>query len=245
MRAASFAAWEPALVRGMDWIPRGVHGLVWNDPRRPHSPYGFTDTVAKTGDLFMESVLYWRATGMLAALEQRYGTAAKADALLARAAAIEKAIGSLWDDKAGMFLAASVDCRQIDIWGNAYAVAAGFPLAAKRDRIVDYLVSNYNRYVWRGQVRHLPRGEYWQRQLYPVEKDRYQNGAFWGTASGWVMEAVAARAPELARRMFHDLVEDFKSGGICECVAEGYRQLDSYVNTATNPLGAGRRLWGR
>jgi hypothetical protein len=242
-RAAFYAAWEPALVRGMDWIPRGADGLVWNDPRQPHSPYGFTDTVAKTGDLFMESVLYWRAAKMLARWEGRFGKAAVRDDLLARAAAIETNIGSLWDDKAGMFLAASVDCRQTDIWGNAYAVAVGFPLAERRDRIVDYLVSNYDRYVWRGQVRHLPRGEYWQRQLYPVEKDKYQNGAFWGTAAGWVMEAVHGRSPELARRMFRDLVEDFKTGGICECVNEGYRQLESYVNTATNPLGAARKLW--
>ncbi len=242
-RAALYADWAPALLRGMDWIPRGANGLVWNDPRRPHSPYGFTDTVAKTGDLFMESVLYWRAAQMLAGLERRYGKAAKAEELLARAGALKKNIGSLWDEKTGMFLAASVDCRQTDIWGNAYAVAVDFPLAGRRARIVDYLVSNYDLYVWRGQVRHLPRGEYWQRQLYPVEKDRYQNGAFWGTASGWVMQAVAGRAPELARRMFRDLVGDFRAGGICECVNEGYRQLESYVNTATNPLGAARKLW--
>jgi hypothetical protein len=180
---------------------------------------------------------------MLARWEGRYGKAATRDDLEARAAAIEKNIGSLWDDKAGMFLSASVDCRQIDVWGNAYAVAVDLPMAGRRDRIVDYLISNYDRYVWRGQVRHLPRGEYWQRQLYPVEKDRYQNGAFWATASGWVMKAIAGRAPELAMRMFRDLVKDFRTGGICECVNEGYRQLESYVDSATNPLGAARELW--
>jgi hypothetical protein len=43
--------------------------------------------------------------------------------------------------------------------------------------------------------------------------------------------------------MFTELVQDFRAGGICECVNEGYRQLESYVNTATNPLGAARKLW--
>jgi hypothetical protein len=243
-RAAVYAEWAPALIRGLDWIPRRANGLVWNDPGKPHSPYGFTDTVAKTGDLFMESVLYWRAAKMLARWEGRFGKTATRDDFLARAAAVEKSIGSLWDEGTGMFWAASVDCRQTDVWGNAYAVAVDFPLAGKRDRIVDYLVSNYDRYVWHGQVRHLPRGEYWERQLYPVEKDRYQNGAYWGTASGWVMQALAGRSLDLARRMFRDLVDDFRSGGICECVNEGYRQLESYVNTATNPLGAARRIWG-
>ena len=242
-RAAAYAEWTPALIRGMDWIPRGANGLVWNDPRKPHSPYGFTDTVAKTGDLFMESVLYWRAAKIVARWEGLYGKRVTRDDFLARAAAIEKNIGSLWDDKAGMFLAASVDCRQTDIWGNAYAVDAGFPLPGRKGRIVDYLVSNYERCVWRGQVRHLPRGEYWQRQLYPVEKDKYQNGAFWATASGWVMRAIDGRAPGLARQMFRDLVVDFRTGGICECVNEGFRQLESYVDSATNPLGAARKLW--
>jgi hypothetical protein len=76
-----------------------------------------------------------------------------------------------------------------------------------------------------------------------VDPERYQNGAYWATASGWVMGALNERHPELARRMFRDLMEDFKAGGICECVNAGYRQLPSYVNSATNPLGAARRIW--
>ena len=77
----------------------------------------------------------------------------------------------------------------------------------------------------------------------PVEKERYQNGAFWATPSGWVMGALNGRAPELARRMFADLVEDFRSGGIYECVNAGYRNLERYVNSATNPRGAARKIW--
>lgn len=50
------------------------------------------------------------------------------------------------------------------------------------------------------------------------------------------------RKPGLAKKTFCDLVDEFKAGGICECVAEGYRQLESYVVSATNPLGAMRRL---
>ena len=44
--------------------------------------------------------------------------------------------------------------------------------------------------------------------------------------------------------MFIDLIDDFKTGGICECINVGYRQPDSYVNSATNPLAAAKRLWG-
>ena len=49
-----------------------------------------------------------------------------------------------------------------------------------------------------------------------------------------------------ARRVFADLIADFRAGGICECVnSDGYRQLPSYVDSATNPLGAAIRIWGR
>jgi len=245
-RSVLYAKWAPRLIKGMNYIPRdAASGLVWNETAKPHSPYGFTDTVGKTGELFMESLLYWRAARMLARLEGLYGFGADARDFAARAAAIEKSAGALWDEKTGMFFAATRDCRQTDVWASAYAVAVDFPPVAgeKERRILDWLVANYYQCVWHGQVRHLPLGEYWDRLLMPVEKDRYQNGAFWATPSGWVMEALNRRDPGLARRMFGDLIDDFRIGGICECVNVGYRKLESYVDSATNPLGAARRLW--
>ena len=104
-------------------------------------------------------------------------------------------------------------------------------------------MNNFDRYIWKGQIRHLPKGEYWEHQLMPVEKERYQNGAYWATPAGWVIWALNGRDPELAKRMFIDLSDDFWTGGICECINVGYRQLDSYVNSATNPLAAVRRAW--
>jgi len=245
-RKALYLKWCEPLTRGMNYIPLAPGGLVWNDPAQPHSPYGFTDTVAKTGELFMESLLYWRAAKILAGWERAFGEAKREATWIRRGQAIEARIGLLWDEATGMFLAASRDCRQTDIWANAYAVYHDFPLGGKRDRILDWLVANIDLYVWHGQIRHLPAGEYWDRLLTPVEEETYQNGAHWATPAGWVMWALNVRDPELARHMFGDLIDDFRAGGICECVNEaGYRQLPSYVNSATNPLGAARRLWGR
>jgi hypothetical protein len=242
-RPALYAKWSPHLIKGLNYVPLAANGLVWNDTVKPHSPYGFADTVGKTGELFMESLFYWRACKMLARWEGLYGSGKTRGRLVAHARAIEKNIGSLWDKKTGMFFAASKDCRQTDVWGNAFAVSIDFPLAGKRGRVVDWLVSNDDRYVWNGQVRHLPKGEYWERQLMPVENESYQNGAFWATPAGWVMSALNGRDPALARRMFNDLIEDFRAGGICECVNDGYRQLESYVDSATNPLGAARKIF--
>jgi len=239
-----YRKWAPALAKGMSYVPLAPSGLVWNDPDKPHSPYGFTDTVGKTGELFMESVLYWRAARILAGWARTYGDAGGEELWTRRARAVESGVASLWDEATGLFFAASRDCRQTDIWGSAYAVYYDFPLGGKRVRIVSWLAENVDRYIWHGQIRHLPAGQYWQRQLMPVDKERYQNGAYWATAAGWVLWALNERDPALARRVFADLVADFRAGGICECVnSDGYRQLPSYVNSATNPLGAARRLW--
>jgi hypothetical protein len=104
-------------------------------------------------------------------------------------------------------------------------------------------MNNFDRYVWKCQVRHLPKSEYWDRQLTPVEKERYQNEAYWATPAGWVMSVLNWRDSTLAERMFHDLIDDFRIGGICECINIGYRQLDSYVNSATKTLAAAWRAW--
>ena len=127
------------LVAAMNYTRRSASGLVWIDPNTPQSPYGFTDTVAKTGDVLFSSLLYWQASRMVASLFRQIGDSTSAADFNQRARNIEMHLKNLWDETAGMFLAASHDCRQIDIWGNAFAIDINFPLGSKKDRIVDYL----------------------------------------------------------------------------------------------------------
>jgi hypothetical protein len=230
------------LVRAMDFTPRSRDGLVTIDPARPHSPYGFTDTIAKTGELLFSSLLYWEASRELAALFEKAGDAARAGEFEARAGSIERNVGSLWDEKAGMFLAASVDCRQIDIWGNAYALNVEFPLGPKRERIIRNLARNYSRIIYRGQIRHLPEPEFREKTLIPVTPGTYQNGAYWGTASGWVAFALKERKPDLAVRIAGALVPDYRRRGAFECVNVNYEKIKDYVVSVVNPLGALRGL---
>lgn len=231
-----------ALRRGLEYVPRSERGLVYIAPGERRSPYGFTDTVAKTGELLFSSLLDWDACRKMADLCARCG--ADASPYPQRAERIAAALEVLWDEDVGAYRAASVDCCQVDIWGSAYAVYVGFAQARRRERLLEFLRDRYADYVYRGQVRHLLRGEYWVKLLAPIEPETYQNGAYWATASGWVIYALAQVDPPLARRMTRDLIADFQQHGFYECVNAGYRKLEHYVASAVNPLGALRRLQG-
>lgn len=236
------ARWLPALGRGLDYTPRHSSGLVYIAPGRPRSPYGFTDTIAKTGELLFSSLLYWDACRQMAALARR--CTGDPYPYPQRAEQVSRALERLWDDKVGAYRAATGDCNQVDVWGTAYAVYIGAVQGERKGRALAFLRDRYADYVYRGQVRHLLRGEYWEKTLMPVERETYQNGAYWATASGWVIAALAQIDPALARRMAEDLLADFRQNGIYECVNEGYRKLEHYVVSATNPWGVLRQMVG-
>ena len=232
--------WFDALRRALDFTPRDANGLVFIPPEQPHSPYGFTDTIAKTGALLFSSLLYWKACREMAQLCQ---WCVEDDApYLQRADQIAGAMDILWDDDAGAYRAATHDCNQIDVWGCAFAVYIGFTQGERRQRLLHFLRDHYDDYVYRGQVRHLLGNETWERTLIPVAPGTYQNGAYWATASGWVLYALAQIDEPLASRMLDDLMTDFQTHGIFECVNIGYEKLDHYVASVVNPLGALRRI---
>ncbi len=229
-----FQEWEPALTQGMSLIPLHESGLVYNDPMKPHSPYGFTDTVCKTGVLYMESLLFWRACRMMEELCIAYNQG-NAGWYAILASSIEDAIVSLRESSDGSYYAASGDCRQKDIWGMAYMLYIGFPVpAADREAMLDFLYANYDRYLYKGQVRHLLAGEYWQKLLIDVVPETYQNGAYWATASGWLIWCLAQRDISLAARIAVEAASYLKEEGSYECVNENYQKLPSMVVSATN-----------
>lgn len=238
------------LKRAMDSIPRDKLGLVWIDPKNPVVAYGFTDCVIKTGSELFCSLLYWEASKKLADMARAVGNDAIASDLMARATLIEKNLKSLWDESSGMYLAASQDCRQIDIWGNAYSVYIGFPDVSKRQRICRYLIEHYSDIIHAGQVRHLPAGQYWAKtgrfdQNKPVPRDTYQNGAYWGTAAGWVAYAIAKNDPALASRMLGDLIDYYRTFDAYECVTKDPKNptgCKGYAASLGNPLAAIHKL---
>lgn len=240
--SALYEKWLPLLINGLKIIPKAENGLIYNDKNSIHSPYGFTDTVAKSGLLFMESLLYWRACRMLSELNYQYKGTRLAE-FDHEAERIVSAIGTLCDPETGMFFAAGEDCRQIDIWGNAYGLYIDFPFPPNtKERILDYLVSHVESYTYKGHIRHLLKGEYWQKLLIPVEQGTYQNGAFWATATGWIAWCLAQKNVPLAENLVRECLTYFREQGVFECINTNYAKLNSFVVSATNVFGAVKRI---
>lgn len=217
-------------------LPLEEHGLVYNDVQNPHSPYGFTDTIGKTGTLYMESLLYWRACRMMERMCKTYGIK-NPDRFAKAAESVERSLSLLFDPAAGAFYAATKDCHQYDIWGMAYMLYIGFPCSAdEKQAVLSFLEKNYDACVYRGQVRHLLKGQYWERLLIDVEPETYQNGAYWATASGWMIWCLAQQNPALAVRALEDVVSCFKTDGSFECINEGYEKLP--LSSSAQPTSA-------
>jgi hypothetical protein len=100
------------------------------------------------------------------------------------------------------------------------------------------LAKHKDDFIFRGQIRHLPKPEHWEKTLIPVKPETYQNGAYWGTASGWVAYTLWEKYPALSSVIISDLVDYYQHSGTFECINEDYQKLNNYVVTVTNPWGA-------
>ena len=175
---------------------------------------------------------------MLSELHVKYGKQCFATRYSESADKISRSVSVLFDRSVGAFMAADGDCRQIDVWGMLYALDVDFPLEPSiRQSIVTWLLQNRHRYLYKGQVCQLPDGQPWEKLLIEVPAGEYQNGAYWATASGWALGFFRKYDPAFAEEMLDELLADFESDGICECINEGYRKLPQFVVSATNARG--------
>lgn len=245
---AHFSGHAAALARAMNGVPRNAAtGLVWIDPAAPHSSYGFTDSIVKTGDELFCSLLYVEAARKLADLYAAAGNATAAATWTGNAARVEAGLATLWNSSTGLFDATSIAPRP-DVWGSAYAVVLGLATPAQEASIAAWLAANHDQVVQNGQLRHLPGGVYWNAIFDSLAlPDRYQNGGYWATASGWAAYALAKNG-ELtkARQLIIDMARYFREVGFYEASNAhiGYVAVAEYVASVTAPLSALRKLDG-
>ncbi|HNS21644.1 MAG TPA: hypothetical protein PKH24_14155 [Sedimentisphaerales bacterium] len=231
------------LVKTMNAVPRNpATGLVHIRPGDPwdRCPYGFTDTVRKEGDELFCSLLYVQASRQLCDLLNWAGRAAEAEDWKKEADRVAESVREVfWDPQVGLFRAATVTCREHDIWGSAFAVCLGVANREQARAIATCFQKNYAGIVHNGQIRHLPAGAYWEKAR---ERDTYQNGAFWATPTGWFVYTLDLVDPAMADRTVLDLVKDFQARGACEWVFQDERQLPNYLASASLPLAGIRAM---
>ncbi len=232
------------LAKGMMAVPVNPEtGLVFIDPKKEYDrcPYGFTDTVRKQGDTLFESLLYIQASQRLSEMYRNLGRKQESrdwSACAKKASLSVKKV--LWDSGTGLFRAATVKCREFDIWGSAFAVYIGVADKKQTAAIAEYFAQHYSEIVKRGQLRHLPGGVYWEQA---GGHDVYQNGAYWATPVGWFVYTLHKKSPELASKTIIDMVNDFiKTGDVNECVNDNYANVPEYIDSAALPLEGIRRI---
>ncbi len=235
-----FRELEPKLRRGLDHTSVRESGLVYNNPEDPQCVYGFTDIVKKTGNLLFSSLLYYKANLDMHQLCRKY-QCGNVDVYQRRFEYVRQSIDKLWCEEAGMYWAADKDCKQLDIWGSAYAAYVGITNEEKADKISHYLVDHYDEIMRKGQLRHLAgREEGWDQLFIECKEGQYQNGAYWATPLAWVIPVLARNSKDLARKTLETVISDFKENGINECINEGYVKVPNYVVSATNVYGLTR-----
>jgi len=228
-----------AVAQAFDSVPHDRAGLVLIDPNAPSSGYGFTDCIAKTGKEFFSSLLRWEACRRLAEACRLAEMHEEAHEWYEKAEPLEGALAEFFDAEQGMFVAATVDCRQMDVWGSSYACVIGAITSKQRRAVTDWLAAYESRWGWHGHVRHLPRGEYWQRLLKPVAPDTYQNGGYWAVPTGWVAQVLFTRDKQAGRAVIAQVLEEFEQHGVMEWIhPDKGRHVAGYVASVCNVLGA-------
>jgi hypothetical protein len=185
----------------------------------------------------METLLLWRAKKIL--IEWNEKTGFNADKYKQDCDLIERNFLNVFLTKDGTLRAATEYCNQTDVWAMCYAISIDFPLPDEiKLSLSQWLVENYDDITESGQLRHLAPGDYWEKTFVPVGKGTYQNGGFWATPVKWFCDALRLTAPELATKALGDVLAYFEKYGIYECVNGEYKQLDTYVASATAVYGA-------
>lgn len=156
--------------------------------------WGFVDTVKKSGKLLMASLLRYNAHTALSGLCNTVGEVEKGKQYLAEARKISDSVRKIfYDDASGWLYSATGIGHQYDVWGTAYAVFSG---VTRGEKTLAALARAYRdgTAVVDGYVRHIPADcnhssvSAWESSTTAL--DRYQNGAYWATATGWYAYAL-------------------------------------------------------
>jgi hypothetical protein len=247
------------------WVPNAenVHedtGLMWCDENNRRTSLGFTDSTIHTGELLFASLMRHQAARQMADLHESVGNASRASEYRRLAELISSHLARVFAHPSGLLRASTGKSAQPDVWSSAYAVYIGALSPTEALSVCRALLDAYRRGTisYRGSIRHVPTDAdfsdktAWECTL-GCPKNRYQNGAYWGVATGWVVYALAQVDTAAALALASEYIDELQSGDYrkgeefgspLECFhPDGdYAQNPVFMTGVTCPLAAFRRL---
>lgn len=236
------------LIRTMDWMPRNpANGLAHIKEVGERCSYGFTDSIAKSGDDLFCSLLLVQAARQLGDLLQAAGRTEDAHKWQQEAERVADSVRRVfWDEQFGLFRSTTGRGNVPDIWGSAFAVWLGVAAEEQAPKIADYFKEHHAELTLHGQVRHIPGFMDWSGNKTPRNSGSYQSGAFWATPVGWFVYTLDLADPALADQTVIELVRHCQQYGTCEWINhEGRRVLPGYLASAALPLDGIRAMLSR
>jgi hypothetical protein len=238
---------EP-LIKTMNYLPRNPSNeLAHIQFPGERCPYGFTDTIQKSGDELFCSLLMVQASRQLGDLLEASGRAAEVPTWRQRADRIaDSGRRVFWDEGVGLFRSTTGACNVPDIWGSAFAVWLGVATQEQTRRIAHYFKDHFGELVLHGQVRHTPGFMDWNGKKTATDSGEYQSGGFWATPSGWFADTLDRADSALADKTVIEMARHFQEHGACEWInREGKCQLPGYTASAALPLAGIRTMLER
>lgn len=227
------------------------NGLVYTVDAYRAVDFGFRDAVTITGDLCFASLLKLRSARQMAWLFSKVANHNRAGHYKTVADGLKAAIPKIFMDNRGMLLASSGKSKQADVWATVLAVSLGVLQGDDLKKTSNFLADAYNKGIlaYKGNVRHILDGDdfndktAWEVSM--ARKNEYQNGAYWGTPTGWVAAAIAKTNVPAAQRLVKEYIADLREndfrkgkgfGAPFECFhPPGHKQNPVYLTTVASP----------
>jgi hypothetical protein len=243
-----FTKFETSAVHAFESVEVNDDGLVVCSDKPDHTrvDWGFCDSIRKTGACLMPSLLRWRAAKDLETLYRASNQPQKTKQYRDTARLIAQSIGKSFtpEGKEPTLLFSSTDQgHQEDVWASAYAVWLGVLPKATSKRVSLRLLELYQKggTIFEGQARSLPVGQFWEKA---GGQGYYQNGAYWGTPTGWIVYALSKVDKKAASKMLSEFVDSLEKnkdkGAPWECFNSSlnHYQNPQYCATVALPFAA-------
>jgi hypothetical protein len=180
--------------------------------------FGFRDAVYITGDLCYPSLLKYTAALELAEMFEMAGQTGKSETYRNIAKQLKIEIPKVFSDSRGMLIASTGKSKQADVWSTAMAVYLGVLEGENLNKTCRFLTDAYKNGTLanRGNIRHIlicddfSESTAWESSI--AQKNDYQNGAYWGTPTGWVCDAIARVDEMAAKQLAKEYIDDLRAG---------------------------------